>query len=668
MDAKGMQIYFSERVWKLLRIRIVVYVFFGGLAVLSSGCKSTDLADTNPGTGTSGASGSAPPPAPPPAPAVEPPPVPAPAPLPIPAPGPVPAAERPGMALKWNFWINSNATFYDPAPNLVMEDEYKARFALAPLDFTQIGGESGRAMDLSKELSEMMNAAKRSQRATLDLTVVVTPLHPEELELSSTPTPLFSISLKKLRSLEQSMADGKAADDSRHANENLALTGELINNVSIAQFEFKFRLHSAKPQKAAIAIIDRNSGLPLQTMTVDVTGKALIGDTSFAIAPEDLPPTDFSLILQDASGAGPANMIATLAILHRQDASYEIVTWNTNENIASLMNAIQGVVSAVNQLPFEQWRIKGWTLGRMIFYPKTISNNPSLSAFNQQSATRAREALMRAMDLPESEARKVMLVRVATVSDASQPDFTSPALPLSLIALGDTPAGSKFLGEHLITSLVLPGQSFTANAACDADWFVASPSGSFAGDDALSNAKTSALPFLDFARPYVHQQDPNLAELTAWLADDGAPRRHTVFTYLGHNTASGDLYMDLTTATIQPTQILREFDNGSIAIRDGCETVAPEINGGTAIGRLARQNVGSMIASIGAIEGDVAGKYLTCMSTELANGKAFAVGDLHYQTLKCVTKGTVATNRLGALKFLFVGNPYQQICKPRGTS
>lgn len=614
----------------------------------------------------------------PPAPAEAPvpaPPMPVPVAEPPPAAGPAPAGSGPvegvDTALNWNYWVEqppATAMLPDPVASIEIGRQYHLRVRLSATDLARYVPEVAGVLP-SAELKETLSELVQDEaRQTAEFFAIISAADPGALEIPAADrTATLTISLARLRELLSEPPGPEPAADA-----------EAIERAFLGDFAFRFRVLSEGAHKFGIALVNKETGIPVQTFTAEVATSGSGAPlerlaTTMGFLAADSPPADLSLILHDLSSTSAKALVATLAVRTPATGKYEFMAWNIGEDLEFLNSAVSLFRNSVREpLSAEQWRRHGWEFGRIIFEPR-VDGSAALSADNRAVAERARKAVYDAAQASSSQAPSTFIVRLASQNPALQKDFSSPTLPIGAIALGATPETAVFLGERLSLALLLPGQALTRGAACPTAWYVAAPPDSISPDDALAIANRVAQPFWKFAGTSAFTQSDTLAELGTWLDDRDTANQPVVFSFLGHNSAKGELYLKKSKGKIAPSAMRRNFGRSSVAILNACETGTDTIGPGTPIGRLAQLKVGTTIATMAPVNGYLAAAYMNCISAVLGQKKDLTVGELHLHAVQCMwSPERSAPWGLGyafsaeALKYFVVGNPFQKICSPGG--
>jgi hypothetical protein len=257
-----------------------------------------------------------------------------------------------------------------------------------------------------------------------------------------------------------------------------------------------------------------------------------------------------------------------------------------------------------------------------------------------------------------------MVVRI--VPSEGEQDFSSPALPVGALGIGDSVNDAIFLGERFAVSLLLAKQPVQESAACPADWYVALPeSVSATSTDALSVAVSGMKGTVDKWSGHIRRDGNDMERLRTWLNADGESAPY-VFTFVGHH-ANGMLYYQAGAGSITHATVRRQFRNGSVAVLNACETAVPQISGATAIGSLAKSNVAVTVATTSKVSGHLAAAYITCLDKVLTKHLELPMGVAHLYTTRCLWAHENGREYFSAaaLKYQLIGNPFQKICAPR---
>jgi len=267
-----------------------------------------------------------------------------------------------------------------------------------------------------------------------------------------------------------------------------------------------------------------------------------------------------------------------------------------------------------------------------------------------------------------------MLVHIISGETAGTMHYASDVIPFSAMGVAvDERSPPVYLGERFALALVLSDQQFKRTTTCPSHWYFAVPQKANHTDenDPLGQALRKMKPLLDRVSPVVHNQSDSLDDLRRWLnQSDPEGQRSYVLAYLGHHQG-GYLFLRQGVGGIDAGSIDRPFERASIAILDACDSGMGNVSSGTPIGRLARLNVDSTIATTSPISGELAAAYLDCLDAVLDDPPRLTVGQAHALATQCLWSSSSGARwhrqynyKAAALKYLLIGDPNQPICSP----
>jgi hypothetical protein len=456
---------------------------------------------------------------------------------------------------------------------------------------------------------------------------------------------------------------------------------QLLKAALFAEFGIDFTVLAPGTYEVGIVIVDASSGFPLQTMV------ASIADASSGISEvrvrgngqldsiADSAPADLSLYLYDLeSFRDPVYKHSLHAQLYyRTAAGYDLVAWRADVDLAGLRDATSTLKTVGSMSTAASLLRAGASFGRLLFNPVS-PDDACKPGSNCAAARQARAVITAAANYPNGHLPPTMVVHIISGATEGEMHYASDVFPFGAMGVALN-GGSKpvYLGERFALALVLSDQQFTRTTACPSHWYFAVPKAAdhVDEDDPLGQALHAMAPLLERIKPVVRKQSDGLDELGAWLKQsDPVGQRSYVLAYLGHHEG-GYLYLREGAGGIDSGSIERTFERASIAILDACTSAMSDVSNGTPIGRLARLNVDSTIATTSAVSGELAADYLDCLDAVLDDPRRLTVGQAHALATQCLWSSSSSARwhrhydyQGAALKYLLIGDPNQPLCSP----
>ncbi|NDZ17837.1 hypothetical protein C7T35_33160 [Variovorax sp. WS11] len=597
----------------------------------------------------------------------------------------------------WNYWLTRPsppvaATPAAPATQgarprpetgeLDLQALHHLNLRLSTLDLsTVLGGVA--VVSASPALKETLEAAlAESSRKLLELDVLITPSDEQRLRIPMNARRLgMTIDLDGIRSSGYASAAGTTT-----------VTDAEIQKATIAEFGFDFRILVAGTHQASVTIVDKRTALPVQSMVISLksgvpwpNSVAVDASPQGYFRPAGAPPADLVLVLDALGGEaeGTAYTSLTAKLYHRKTGSpalkeggdYDVTTWISKYDLTALQRASKGYRETIGDNANAQALLeKGAEFGSTLFNPFDDVEEGAFTLRdakeNSRRAAKARQIIVDTANDPAAKLPPSMVVQI--VKDGLKRKHAAPVLPIGAMGIAKEPGQTPiYLGERFALSLSLTDQDYSASRPCPRDWYLALPASTQLKDEALIKALDGLKPMAAGWQTHVQLQTLELSPLKTWLfaPDERSKNLPFVLSYLGHH-ASGSLSLAKNTAGIGPGGIRRNFQGSSIAILNACDTAMDEIDVGTPIGSLAERRVAAIVATTSPIGGDLAGDYLVCMSSVLAEHQDdLTIGQAHALTTRCLFAKTGDKPGLfnytgSALKYLLIGNPFQHICAP----
>lgn len=575
--------------------------------------------------------------------------------------------------LNWNFWVsNSSKAENRPivANHIALNQPQTMWFRISSIDHSAANKGVGK-VGLSNTLGTYIAQQKKADnRGMLAFVALVIAADPSAIRIpNGDRSRPFSIDMDKLAAGPPTALGTTVVEESLRAS-------------NIGEFSFKFTALKPGRHRLGIVLVEKSSGIPMQTLSIDISPDAAHDQQltslgrNVGVAIGGTSASDFSLVLQDLSSDNGPSLISVLIAHDRANGANRFFTWNTGRSLEEVQNGIGAFRSSLDTplSPDEQKELS-WQFGRVLFEPQIDASIAALSPANRQSASEARAALWKAATDAALEAQPAtLLVRMVPRDPGEQVAFSSPTLPVGSIALGVDAHSAVYLGERMIVALLLPGQSIDDTAACPDQWYVTKPPKEVDAGDAVSIASGNSGKFWDTMKAGVKPQSMSLAELKAFLVPAGATAAQSVvISYLGHNRGNGELYFKRDEGSVVSTTFRQQFAASSVAIINACEVATDKIEAGSVIAALSQLHVGTTIATISPVNGALAGAYMRCLSSVLAMKPELTVGELQLRATQCLFSkasgekwgGEKAYFGGNALKYFLVGNPYQKICLPK---
>ncbi|MFS2002752.1 hypothetical protein ACEN9F_03905 [Duganella sp. CT11-25] len=594
-------------------------------------------------------------------------------------PGPEPVVPAvvpppPSNFLSWNFWASDSPkakSLPDIAKTIKLNKPQFMWFRVSSIDHSLAHKGMGK-IGLSGTLGSYIDQQKSDERqGKLDFFALVVAADPTAIAIpKSQQAREFSIDMDKLATSPPTSLGTMPPEQSLDAS-------------TIGEFSVEFTALKPGKHRLGIVLVEKRSGIPMQTLSIEVSPESP-GDNQIAslgknvgLTVADTATADFSLVLYDLPSESGTSMVALLIAHDHATGANRFFSWNTGKGMAELQGNISAFRSSLETpLSPEEQRELSWQFGRSLFEPVISSPPGALSPDNQEMAGQARAALLKAARDSDTEARvPTLLVRLVPSDPRLQDDFFSPTLPVGSIALGDSAESAIYLGERMIVALLLPGHVIDDKAACPDSWYVAKPPQDIDVGDAVSVAARDSGKFWEVMKPDIKQQSLSLAELKGFLVPAGndSAKKSVVISYLGHNRGKGELYIKREEGSVASWTFRQKFTPSSVAIINACEVATDVIEPGSVIGALSKLRVGTMIATISPVSGQLAGAYMRCMASVLSIKKELTVGELQLRTTQCLFSkasgekwgGDKAYFSGRAMNYFLVGNPYQKICSPK---
>ena len=552
---------------------------------------------------------------------------------------------------------------------------------LSTLDLsTVLGGVA--VVSASPALKDTLEAAlAESSRKLIELDVLITPSDEQRLRIPMNARRFgMTIDLDGIRSTRASS----------NAAGTVAVTDAEIHKATIAEFGFDFRILVAGTHQASVTIVDKRTALPVQSMVISLksgvpwpNSVAVDASPQGYFRPAGAPPADLVLVLDALGGKADGTIYTSLTakLYHRKAGSsasggdYEVTTWISYYDLAALKTASQGYRDTIGNNANAQALLEiGAEFASTLFNPfddvEDVRFTPRAAKENSRKAAMARQIIVDTANDPAAKLPPSMVVQI--VKDGAKEPHAALVLPIGAMGIAKQPGQTPiYLGERFALSLSLTDQDYSASRPCPRDWYLALPEKSQLNDMALIKALDGLKPMAAGWQTHVKPQTLDLSPLRAWLyaPDESSKNLPFVLSYLGHH-ASNRLSLVKDTTGIGPSVINRNFQGSSIAILNACDTAMDEINVGTLIGSLAGRRVAAIVATTSPIGGDLAGDYMVCMSSVLAEHQDdLTIGQAHALTTRCLFAKTGGKPGLfnysgSALKYLLIGNPFQHICAP----
>ncbi len=527
-----------------------------------------------------------------------------------------------------------------------------------------------------------LNAAlAESSRKLLELDVLITPSDEQRLRIPMNARRFdIKIDLDGIRAMGlPSSAVGA-----------VGLTDAAVQKAMIVEFGFDFRILVSGTHQASVTILDKRTALPVQSMVITLkSGVQWPNSTVVEASPQSYsrpvsaPPADLVLVLGALGGNADGKDYNSLTanLYYRRTGSpasgseYEVISWISRSSLASLQTVSSGYRSTIGNNDNAQALLEiGTELGDTLFSPLDDDTRFTKRAAKENSrrAAMARQIIVDIANDPALKLPPSMVVQIVS-DDLKKERHAAVVLPIGAMGiskeLGQTPI---YLGERFALSLSLTDQEYSAGRPCPRDWYVALPSRSAQlTDTALINALDGLKPMAAGWQKHMALQTRDLSSLRTWLRtpDEKSKDLPFVFSFIGHH-ANNSLSLVRNTTGIGPSAINRNFQGSSIAILNACDTAMDNINEGTLIGALAGRSVAAIVATTSPIGGDLAGDYMVCMSSVLAEHQdGLTIAQAHALTTRCLFAKTGEKPGFfsysgSALKYLLIGNPFQQICAP----
>lgn len=580
----------------------------------------------------------------------------------------------------WNYWLSTEASPQAMprvlAAPLALHVRSHLQFRLSLLDLSRIFAGIG-GFTTAVELTQAIEAGLQDEsREELALEVLVSPLDSSRLELATRRTS-FKVDLRTVRSALRSPAS--------LARPGEAPIEEVLRRAQVAQFGIDFTLRSPGGHQLAVAILDADTGFPLQSLLVDLQAGAAWpdnlkvranGQSVFAAGGH---PFDITLLLygqgEDNTTNASNELHAWLAYRDKKTGQYDFLNWKTDVSLRGLVQMTTSFRATMGSVGYGPDLLEeGRNLGRTIFDPPPdpVEALSLAAATNIDNAAAARAVLVAASQYGPGASPPTMLVRLMGGADVKGP-FASTVLPVGALGVesGNT---TVYLGERFALALLLSSQKTNGDAACPSDWYFALPKDDAEKSGPLFNALAALKPALGrWSEDQLRRQSNSLGELSAWMQGPpkGRPEGSFVMAYLGHHSADR-LFIDGNLRGVSANGIHTPFTSPSLAILNACDSAMPEINDGTLVGRLAKRNVAATIATTSPISGQLAGAYMDCLSEILQERSNLRIGEAHTLAIQCLYSpqggqpwGKNYNYSGAALKYILIGNPYQRICAPR---
>lgn len=583
-------------------------------------------------------------------------------------------AQAVGSFARWNFWVTDRAAG-SSAPKVGVTIPLNARrymrFRMTTLDFSALWKGVNR-VGLSKHIGSFIDKKRASdESAPLEFVALVTAADPSAIEIVADQRQrAFSVDMDKLKaspptSLRENGEGSKGLD-----------------KANLCEFTFEFTALRKGKHSVSVVLVERRTGIPMQVMAIEVQPESPIDEqiasvgSNVGIDTALASGADFSLVLQELRAKNRPVLIATMTAHDIATGENQFFAWNTGVGLNELQQLLGPYRYNLSTSPtIEALNLASWTFGRLLFAPQVNTQVEALSQENLDLATSAGALLFKAATVSAGmTSPSTLLVRLVSSNVDEDGSFSSPTLPLGAIALGPNAENAVHLGERMIVALVLPDQSLNPTLACPASWYIAQPPDDLDKYDAVSIAAKNSGSYWTVMHAGLKQQSKTLNELRGHLRQSDGNDQAEVVSYMGHNGASG-LFFDMKAATaLAPSDIQRVFAPSSVVILNACETATDTIKPGTLIGRLFSQNVGSAIATVTPVRGELAGAYMRCQAAVLEKKAELTVGELQLRTTQCLFSkergeqwgGNGSYFQNYALNYFLVGNPYQKICVPKG--
>jgi hypothetical protein len=574
----------------------------------------------------------------------------------------------------WNYWLTAQANSLVPMPSaqeITLNVRTRVEFRLSSFDLGEFYNRM-HTLAGSPPLGQEIDRARADPlRRTLDLDVLVQSTDDSRLLIDpSARRQHLSIDLDAHRGKPPGAPKAGTTPSS-----------QLLKAARFAEFGIDLTVLAPGTHEVGIVIVDASSGFPLQTMVASITdassgtsGVTVRGNGQLGSIAGSAP-ADLSLYLYDLASQHDDLYQHSLhaQLYYRTARGYDLVAWRADFDLAGLRGAT-GTFKTVGSISSAASLLRaGASFGRLLFNPVSPDGACDPGS-NCAAARQARAVITAAANYPAGHLPPTMVVHIISGETEGVMHYASDVFPFGAMGVA-LDGGSKpvYLGERFALALVLSDQQFSRTTTCPSRWYFAVPESANHVDegDPLRQALHEMAPLLERIKPVVRKQSDGLDELGAWLKQsDPVGQRSYVLAYLGHHEG-GYLYLREDAGGIDSGSIERTFERASIAIIDACTSAMSAVSNGTPVGRLARLNVDSTIATTSAVSGELAADYLDCLDAVLDDPRRLTVGQAHALATQCLWSSSSSARwhrhydyQGAALKYLLIGDPNQPLCSP----
>jgi hypothetical protein len=245
-------------------------------------------------------------------------------------------------------------------------------------------------------------------------------------------------------------------------------------------------------------------------------------------------------------------------------------------------------------------------------------------------------------------------------------------IPIGLVTVDIGKGEREFIGFHHKIEEPLANDPTTGKPACIKRWVVSLPTKDEEKilNSAYKEIDTSVVTSLkayagkEFFESLRHpSKETELNSFGAWIEKDQEDNDPALIIAMSHH---GKGALSDSSGEVLALNVKRQFAQPSIAILNGCGTVAPGFT--DFIKELNERNITTVIATSTQVEASMAGDFITCLGQQIKTAKEkgekeIAVSDAFVRTLKCLY-GKPSHYDVKVLKYSLLGDGNLRLCIP----
>lgn len=286
---------------------------------------------------------------------------------------------------------------------------------------------------------------------------------------------------------------------------------------------------------------------------------------------------------------------------------------------------------------------------------KVLANAPPLSLFVRLIPSE-----------PDLVLTPIALMKIQPSSAVASPLAPSPTNTQGLFP--------DFVGFYVDVQEPLEYQNYSHSSSCLSQWVLLVPPPQAPDGADYQDVEDARAPFENWINTFLAtcgdcvKQDTGLKGFRTWLGGSGK-HAGAVLTLSHHDDAYG-LYFDSSTQdpAIITSDIGRTFDDPAVAILAACGTAEP--GGADFISKFNSHKVYTVIATSSAVDGGMAGQFLSLLMENLLHGRDisdYSLSQARFEAVRTLsTKADSSNVKFGAraLEFILAGNGSIRLCPP----